>query len=258
VQSAEILIDKPINARGVKMLRAMHATAPEDSVVSESYTGKHHILVLYGAGLPQRQNAIRVHRAAGGRVVTLDMGYWGRTEEDMRIAVDVLHPTHSQIEMTPPVARREIVLREDADPNGPIMLIGMGSKTSAMYGFNHLDWERNKAQELRHRFPRREIVWRPKGRVPTRLMGLPLRHGMEIEDALVGCSLVVMRHSNVSVNACIAGVPVECEGGAAHALYVKSTTPTREQRLDFLSRLSWWNYTPDEAAVAWQHLGRFM
>ena len=35
-----------------------------------------------------------------------------------------------------------------------------------------------------------------------------------IADVLNGCSVVVCRHSNVAVDACIAGVPVECEGGA--------------------------------------------
>lgn len=77
------------------------------------------------------------------------------------------------------------------------------------------------------------------------------RWGMPIDEALRGASLVVCRHSNVAVDACVAGIPVECDDGAAAALYRGNPNPTREQRAEFLRRLTFWEWRPDEAAQAW-------
>jgi hypothetical protein len=57
-----------------------------------------------------------------------------------------------------------------------------------------------------------------------------------------GCSLVVCRHSNVAIDACIAGVPVECDDGAAFALYRNGPQPDENARREFLGRLAWWNW----------------
>jgi hypothetical protein len=122
-------------------------------------------------------------------------------------------------------------------------------KSGRLYGLNTMQWE--LAQMPRLKSMGREILWRPKGKQTPILSGATLKHGMPIEEALKGCSLVVCRHSNVAVDACIAGIPVECEDGAAWTLYRHGTTPTREQRAEFLRRLGWWNWRPSEAAQAW-------
>jgi hypothetical protein len=82
--------------------------------------------------------------------------------------------------------------------------------------------------------------------------------GGDIKDVLRGCSLVVCRHSNVAIDACVAGVPVDCEGGAALALYAEHPQPTREHRVQFLQRLSWWQWRPSEARDAWQFVNRMI
>jgi hypothetical protein len=145
-------------------------------------------------------------------------------------------------------------LREDADQSGPILLIGIGAKSAVAYGDPH--WAIRKLSDLRHRYPGRAIAWRPKGRSATPFASLPLRHGMPIEDALRGCSLVACRHSNVAVDACVAGIPVECDAGAAHALYGRNASPSREDRIDFLRRLSWWEWGICDAPQAWQWIRR--
>jgi len=251
--SVEILTDQPLSGRGEAMLLALAKVAGIEP--TSVYTGTKPVVILYGVGLKQRMQIKQRHR---GHVVMLDMGYWNREGDDLRISIDSFHPTAEQIEATPPEPRRHLELGNVADSAGPIMLVGLGRKSCAMYGLMPLQWERAKLASLRMRFPKRQIVWRPKGRIPERFMGLPLRHGMEIEDALIGCSLVVCRHSNVAVNACIAGVPVECEDGAAFALYANNRKPTSEQRLDFLSRLTHWNYSPAEAPAAWEHIKRML
>lgn len=253
---AEILIDPPMNPRGEVMLQALADCAPPTTVVTRTYRGDSRLLILYGVGLKQRLSLWQHHIRRGGHVVMFDMGYWNRGADDMRLSIDSLHPTAVQLAASPAESRQQLVLQDVEDQAGPILLIGMGRKSCALHGLQPQQWELAKLRELRTKYPRREILWRPKGRAPERFMGLPMRHGMEIEDALVGCALVACRHSNVAINACIAGVPVLCEDGAAYALYSRHMRPTHAQRLDFLSRLSHWNYTPAQAQEAWAHIAR--
>jgi hypothetical protein len=248
---AEILIGDGLMARrGKRMLAAMAAAAPPGTITSAHYTGTRRLLMMYGAGLEQRRLALAKHRAAGGRVAVWDLGYWDR-DDAMRLAVDSLHPTAEQLALAPDGCRRGHALREDANPAGPVMLVGLGRKSAALYRLQPMEWERKRLQVLKKRFPGRRILWRPKGRFEEQMPGTTYHYGLPIEAALRGCSLVVCRHSNVAVDACIAGVPVECEAGAALALYEGNPTPTVEQRLEFLRRLGWWNWRPSEASQAW-------
>lgn len=248
-EGAEILIgDAKMSKRGYHMLSAMLKAAPKGTVASDRYTGAHKLLMMYGAGLPSRHEALEAHRKAGGTVVVWDLGYWDR-DDAMRLSIGSLHPTAEQLSMAPEGCRRQHVLREDADPNGPILLVGLGVKSGLLYGLQTMEWEHGQMFRLRQ--TGKKILWRPKGRQTPKLNGATLCHGMPIEEALKGCSLVVCRHSNVAVDACIAGVPVECEDGAARALYQFGKTPSREQRAEFLRRLGWWNWRPSEAAQAW-------
>lgn len=248
---AEILIDEPMAQRGRRMLRALADVAPR-VVVRERYGGEHKLLVMYGVGLESRHALLRSHLAAGGRVAVWDLGYWDR-EDAMRLSLDGLHPTASALGAPHGPARRIFALREDGAKAGPILLVGIGTKTAAMTGAPPMAWERTALAKIRKRFPDTRILWRPKGRVAIGLEGTTLCHGQPIEAALAGCSLVVCKNSNVAVDACVAGVPVWCEGGAAHTLYGDNpSSPSREQRADFLRRLSWWNWRPSEAEQAWR------
>jgi hypothetical protein len=215
---AEILIDTPMAKRGHRMLQALADTKPAGSIVTTRFAGTHRLLVLYGVGLPWKYTAFRAHRARGGHVACWDLGYWDR-EEAMRVSIDALHPSAAQLDLAPAgESRCSIDLRADARPDGPVLLIGMGIKSVCLYGLRPFEWERGSDGD-RHRFPGRRDPLAPEGRKPTPLVGTTLCHGTPIEDALRGCSLVVCRHSNVAVDACVAGVPVECEDGAARALY---------------------------------------
>ena len=251
---AEILIDQPMSLRGQKFLRAMAEAA--GSVVTPRYVGKHRLLMMYGPGAPRKLPLLHRHVKAGGRVITWDLGYWDR-ERGMRLAIDGLHPTPAQLAMAGDApARRLFDLREDADPAGPIMLVGLGPKSCYAYGLGRNEWEKRTLADLRQRFPGRKIIWRPKGHRPDPLGNLEVSHGNAIEHALQGCSLVVCRHSNVAIDACVAGVPVECEAGAAAALYAGNPAPSRDERADFLRRLSWWEWARNEAAQAWAWINK--
>ena len=75
------------------------------------------------------------------------------------------------------------------------------------------------------------------------------RIGQAIADLLRGASLAACRHSNVAVDAVVAGVPFEAVDGAAMWLAGKDYTPAN--RLDFLRRLAWWQWKASEAHLAW-------
>lgn len=253
----EVLCDWPrLNAKATRMLQAMVAAAPAGVVASPAYSGARRGLMVYGPGSPVKLPLVQLHLKRGGHVAMWDLGYWDRSNA-MRLSIDALHPSAAQLAASPAVGRREFVLREGADPHGPILLVGLGPKSVFAYGLGQAhQWERAKVKDLRRRFPGREILWRPKGKHPEPLLDLGMRYGMPIEEALAGCSLLVCRHSNVSVDACIAGVPVDCEDGAAAALYRGNPAPTRQERADFLARLTWWSWSRFEAAAAWQWIGK--
>lgn len=253
----EVLCDWPaLNKKATRMMQALIASAGVH--VTHKYQGKHRFLMLYGPGSPTRLPIVRNHVARGGHVAMWDLGYWDRSES-LRLSIDTLHPSARHLAMAPAHGRRSFDLREDADPDGPILLIGLGPKSVFAYDIGeYLAWEKEKVQDLRRRFPGRQIVWRPKGKNAFPLMDLKLRHGMPIEEALKGCSLLVCRHSNTSVDACIAGVPVECEDGAAAALYRDNSVPSVAQREDFLARLTWWNWSRHEAPAAWSWVNQVM
>jgi hypothetical protein len=151
-----------------------------------------------------------------------------------------------------------IPLREDFNPNGPIVLVGMGRKAAELHAGRVLAWETKALQQIRATYPGRRVLFRPKRAQGPILPGVPAAKGGPISEVLKGASLVVCRHSNVAVDACIAGIPVVCEDGAARALYGNDLknpiAPDRAARERFMRGLAFWNWKPCEAGQAWTYL----
>lgn len=258
----ELLTDPETFPRGRRMLDAMIAAAPIPTVVRTQYEGDCDVLMLYGAGHPVRRPWWRKHLAAGGRVVAWDLGYWHRRVDNtfhMRCTLDADHP---QAFIRPEPAQRwhdqAIDLRDVSRPNGHVLIVGMGPKSNRALSLRPLEWEIRAAKAARAAYPGRRIVFKPKRPTDPVIPGFVCDRN-SIESALRGASLVVCRHSNVAIDACIAGVPVYCEDGAAAALYgsgsmLEPVKPTTEQRLAFLRSLAWWNWRPEEAGKAWGYL----
>lgn len=256
MHGAELLIDPPFISRAAAWLSALADAAPAGAEVSTAYRGDRKLLVLYGVGLPSRDRAMRRHLAAGGRVAMWDLGYWDRSRS-MRLSIDRTHPSAEHLAACAgrPRRARPNLTASQFDPDGPILLCGLGPKSCIALGLQPMEWEQAKVLELRQRFPDRRILWRPKpGHSADEPVGTEPASRAPIESALRGCSLVVCRHSNVAIDACIAGVPVECEDGAAFALYGQNSTPMKAERDAFLSRLAWWNWGDHEAAAAWRFM----
>ncbi|MDQ3288643.1 MAG: hypothetical protein M3Q42_10375 [Pseudomonadota bacterium] len=256
---AQILMQPQTAGRGSRMLEAMLDTAPIPVKVRETYSAeKDNILVTYGTGHAVRRVWWQQHIRRNGRCIGLDIGYWDRQDPDagMRVTLDSDHPPQwIRPEDASRWDARGVDLRADAG-EGPALVIGQGVKSVRVRQERPLAWEMSRIKALRSQG--REVLYRPKRHGDAIPGGVNISRHETIDEALVGCSLVVCRHSNVAVDACLAGVPAVCEGGAASALYgndpCNPIQVTRSQRLSFLRSLAWWNYRPSEAAQAWTYL----
>jgi hypothetical protein len=258
----EVLLCPHTAGRGVAMLKALIEAAPAvgiNCIVDTQYGARSKWLMTYGLGHPERRPWIEKHLASGGRLIGWDLGYWDR-EVAMRLTIDRDHPQHLLTDMPGNrFAADNITLREDYKSFGPIILAGNGAKTRQVLNDKAMRWEQQMLEAIRAAYPTQGIRYRAK-RYET-FSGLRLAQGT-VEEALAGASLVVCRHSNIAVDACIAGVPAVCSDGIASALYGSSLTkvvhPSREQRLQFLQNVAWWQWRPTEAIDAWKQILRIL
>lgn len=256
--TVELLITQNASDTALAMLKAMRTALISDGMsveVTQKYRGLRDLLMLHGVGAPDRNAARNAHVASGRRVIMWDMGYFGRkkTVGYLRCSIDRDHP-QAWFDRTPADAGRwqalRIALRDDARPDGPVILVGLGRKSRSYLRAD--DWEAARFDQLRSRFPGREIIYRPKPGNPWPALKCKTDATTPIEALLIGASLVSCRHSNVACDAAVAGVPFECDDGAA--VWLQPKPYTTENRTDFLHRLAHWQYRPDEAANAWHFL----
>ena len=252
----EILIHN-INRRGTEMLNAMDEAAGAakiDCKISERYTASTPWLMSYGLGHLQRKQWSDAHIRNGGKLIGWDLGYWDRMNT-MRLTIGADHPWKLIKDM--PGDRFEksgLQLTNTYNPDGHILLIGMGIKSRAQFGYKGQQWELEMMDKIKQAYPGRKIIYKPKK--PEKF----IIHSFDgnINDALKNCALVVCRHSNVAIDACLSGVPVYCIDGAGRALYrdglSSPTNPDIRERLKFLQNLAWWQYKPSEAKLAWKFI----
>ena len=253
----EILIEPEMSLKGVRMLQALADTAPVPCTVVDAPTGDAKTLMIYGVGDPRRKLIAEKHRASGGRLVLFDLGYFAKEifVGAMRLSIDHWHP-QKYLDRAPLDSSRwdalHIPLRNDYNPKGPIILVGLGPKTRAI--LDDKSWEQQTFQRLKKRFPKREIIFRPKPRRPHPHLPCKIDGKSPIEAVLKGASLVVVKHSNVALDACVAGIPFECEDGAAR--WLDGRAYSVENRLELLWRTQWFNWRAEEAEGAWKMIER--
>lgn len=235
-----------VKARSI--LRAMSEAAASKGVKvhqSQEYTGRYPLYMTWGLGHPVRREWTTRHVKDGGRVIAWDLGYWDRRHK-YRLTIDADHPWRLVRDM-PDTRSSGIALRNEYDPKGHIVIIGMGPKSIQVYD-GAAGWEQQAIQSAAAAYPGRKIVVRPK------------YQSKPIEDVIRGASLVVCRHSNVAIDACIAGIPVVCDDGIAKALYgsdiSRPVMPTESERRQFIANVGWWQWSPDEAGNAWEFISR--
>lgn len=215
------------------------------------------VLITYGMGGPDRLPHAKEQLARGGRVIAFDAGYWHRKLSDMqrcyRVSLDGLHPPRFIMRGKNPGPARwlesGLKITKGGDLAGPILLAGNAPKSIAIGAGG---WTAAKAAQIRKHYPGVSIAYRPKPKKPPETgIDYDLISMGNTAAEVAKASLVVCRHSNIAVDACMAGVPVVCDDGAAAAIYPHELArageqPSAETRLEFLHRLAWWQWSPAE------------
>lgn len=219
------------------------------------------VLVLYGLGGADRLPVALSHIERGGMVIAFDLGYWDRdlAKRKFRVSINGFHPTQVMEGKDPPADRWHAsgkgVSRKGGDPKGPILLIGNAPKSIAV---GAKGWTAEMSRAIRKEFPDKKIRYRPKPKRPAEEgVGYDAISDEPIKEALHRASLVVCRHSNVAVDACMLGVPVVTQDGAAASIYPRTLAaykdqPDLETRISFLTRLAYWQWNQDEVKLFWK------
>lgn len=259
------------------MFNGIRATGdrPRHFVEDDYREPLHDVAVFYGYTVKLRK-IMDDYVAAGRKVVFIDLGYWGR--EGMRgyhkIVVNARHPTaYFQSRRHDAIRRKtfNIELKPWRQSGSHILLAGMGEKAAEAEGKQAEAWER-EALKWMARYTDRTIIYRPKPswkrsrEIPgTKFSwGGPPRPGYRTEqlhEVLANCHAVVTHHSNVAVDAIVAGVPALCWKGVALSMssqdFRNIEAPLMpEGREDWLNAIAWcqWNIDEMTRGQPWRHL----
>ncbi len=210
------------------------------------------------------------YRKADKPVVYIDLGYWGRRYMGTRmgyhkISVNDRHPTAYFQDVRHPCDRaNRLGLKLEPWKSGSfILLAGMSARAALVAGFGPEYWERNAVEKLR-RYTDRPIVYRPKpnwiGAQP--IQGAEFAHNKkDIDVVLRDCHAVVTHHSNVGVEALVAGVPVFSDEGIASKLALNDLSKIEAPNYDgdrqrFIQDAAYcqWNVVEMRVGAPWRHL----
>lgn len=210
-------------------------------------------------------------KTPGHAAMYIDLGYWGRREGGRftgyhKIAINDRHPTRYLMDLPMPPDRfsRFGVQIEPWAAKGPtILLAGMGDKGAIAEGYAPEEFERWAIAEIR-KYTDRPIVYRPKpswkDAKPIPGVGWSPRT-VPIETELRQAWAVVTHHSNVGVDAAIAGVPVFTVAGVAKYLSMPSLAAIDSVYASPFDRHQWaanlaytqWSIDEMRAGLPWKH-----
>lgn len=182
--------------------------------------------IIYGCGQGHVE-IIKRFEALGKPTLILDLGYWERN-------YNLGAQTHYKVVLGPHNHPQELIKKLNARPDrfekskqviqpwrdnkdGHILLAGMGQKSCVLYGYPDQSWDMWAVKEIR-KYTNRKIVYRPK---PSWRNCPPIAGteysppGDSLAPYLNSAFCVVNHHSNVGVDALLAGVPVFSWDGAA-------------------------------------------
>lgn len=231
------------------------------------------VAVFYGYIQPLRK-AMADYRAAGKKVVYLDLGYWGRELGGCRfgyhkIAVNDRHPTayfqrRAHDDKRAAQLMPETAVRSWKNTGQHIVLAGLSPKASEVEGFPVYSWERRMIQELRLHTDR-PIIYRPK---PSDRSAKPIEgtifsdpNKQPLDAILKDAWAVVVLHSNVAVDAIQCGVPAFAKMGVAAPLSLDDVSlieqPSRpDGREQWVNDIAYcqWNVAEMEQGLPWRYL----
>jgi len=207
----------------------------------------------------------------GKKVVFVDLGYWhrrqgGRWKGYHKISVNARHSNAYLMDSKHSDRRFKrfgIPILPWKPAGDAIIVAGMSAKSAESYNLKPQQWERWAIRELR-KHTKRTIIYRPK---PSWSEASPIegsefqRTGQPVGQALLDCHAVVTHHSNVAVDALLAGVPSFCWGGVAESMSLQDLSliekPYRpKDRAQWASNIAYcqWNVMEIQTGLMWQYL----
>lgn len=187
--------------------------------------------VAYGWAHP---DLFEKYRKVGGHFVYIDLGWWDRKPIGSPLAgyhklvVDAREPTAYFRKAFPDdrFLAQGLKVHERRKGGRHILVAGMSAKSAGTRGYRPLEWE-NGVIEIIRRLTNRPILFRPKPSwpdakpIPGTIYSPPEQ---SVESALEDCWMAVSLHSNVAVDALLAGVPINVREGVCMDL----STPLAE------------------------------
>lgn len=233
-------------------------------------------VVFYGLEGNCRQ--ILADHSKAGTAVYVDLGYWGRREGGRwagfhKIVMNGRHPTSYFRSVKHPhdrIGRFHVGPKPWRENGSHILLAGMGDKGAWAEGYRPEEWERWAIAELR-KYTDRPIVYRPK---PSWKTAKPIAGTLysprdrDVQQDLADCWAVVTHHSNVAVDAIVAGVPAFCWAGVAEPLSLQDLSqierpycPGRgageeNDRAQWMADIAYtqWSIAEMRQGLPWRHL----
>lgn len=221
----------PSNSRSKVLAQAMARgiKASTNDIVSlrssVSYDGRIDSDVAVFYGLSEGLTKVMTDYSSHAKAVYMDLGYWsrrinGKYDGYHKVSVNSRHPT-AYFQKVKHSGSRFRSLGIPIEPwkkndDGHILVAGMSAKAALAEGIDPEVWERNIIREISLR-TNRKIVYRPKPNWSSArpISGSEIQRKVELADAFVNCHSVVTHHSNVAVDALLAGIPAFCWHGLA-------------------------------------------
>lgn len=250
------------NKRAVHIAQAMHQGLQKcgvQAVITNRFDGvKADIAIAYGW---VHEDIFNAYKAEGAHYAYWDLGYIERAglEGYHRLAVDSWDTADNMLRgcSDDRINRLGVQLkpwRNNSRAND-LLVIGMSSKAAITHGFDFGEWERRIVQSLHSVEYPFGIKIRPK---PNR----EVRHQPSIEHALRHAHMAIMHHSNVAIDAVIAGVPVYAEKGVGRIVsngltsmdICKPLVLSDMRRMQFLADVAYAQYSVPEMrdGTVWQ------
>ena len=201
------------------------------------------------------------YKSAGAHYVYWDLGYWGRRISDgyHRCAIDDWDTVVNMLHGCPSDRFDkwgiDVALPVDLSRRKEVLIAGMSAKSAGTHGFKPGEWETCTQSYLSSFGAPIHVRKKPTSKEPAE----------PIEQALSRTRLVVSHHSNVAIDALIAGVPSYVEAGigllTTSSLDVDNPTfPSRGKQMQTLYDAAYTQYSITEMAngVAWNYIQEVM
>ncbi len=217
------------------------------------------VAIFYGLALGCGR-ILQDYRRSGRTAIYCDLGYWSRRIRSRhdgfhKLAVNDRHPTDYLMNKTHTAERFEhhrVPILPYRVMGRHIIVAGMSAKAAIAEQLQPNEWEERTIARLRM-LTKRPIIYRPKPswKGARQISGATFDPETPLPEALRNCHAVVTHHSNVAVDALLAGVPVFCEKGVASVLSSGDLSQINRPRVQpgrgqWAANLAWCQWSVDE------------